>query len=855
MKQVLGIVRGFALWLIVHIGYLVLGVALVALGRWTVGERAASESGGAASSATSGESEQVWTCPMHPQIRLPENVPCPLCGMDLVRASSQEDEDPRQLAMSEAARALAQIEVAAVERRDVARSVRMVGKVVLDQAAVRTISAWVPGRLERLFVDSTGVRVGEEEHLVEIYSPELLTAQEELLLARERIEQTAREASRFLGDSNERAYRSARDKLLLWGLSEAQVDAIEERGTPQDRMTIHAPGSGTVIERMVDEGDYVRVGTPLFRIADLSRLWVELDAFEQDLPWLRYGQKVSIEAEAMPGESILGRVTLVEPTLHEHTRTTKLRVHVPNEDGRLKPGMFVRGTARVWLSSEGAVLEEDLSDTWVCPMHPEVSSQEPGECTVCSMPLLPAEELNLSGPAAADAAPPLVIPSSAVLTTGRRAVVYVQVLGAERPTFEGRELRLGPRAGDDYVVLEGLEEGERVVVRGAFRVDSAMQIRAKPSLMSLEAEQPRVGSALSREHRAELLPLVELALELSELLAADEGELVSRLRDRLSGELSSLLAGELLRAGGRAANLERGWLEEAIEKVASAQDIEQWRDAHWPLSRAITELVREVGPVGPSMVEAWCPMAFDFRGAGWLQRPGELANPYFGASMLRCGEIRGRFESEEPPHAESDAASSARAGVEERLELGDPTSPEDAAAGGELDAPPSSEESLDERDGREDAFAPSRADLLPVFERYLEWQQALAADALEDSTEAQMFLVAVVADALSASAPGAPWSAEVELVRGALADELEEDGLQGARLRFSHVSNAMHALEQAAGNPTEHALRWIRCPMAFQGQGANWFQLEGAVSNPYFGARMSRCGLELALRPPVRGPR
>ena len=218
-----------------------------------------------------GEQEEadpaLWTCPMHPQIKLPDFGACPICGMDLVEMTRGGDDNPRQLVMSPASKALARIVTEQVRRKNVTRPVRMVGKVDYDETAVRTISAWVAGRIDRLYVDYTGVRVREGDHLVWLYSPDLLTAQEELLSAKARVQVTAGESSEFLASSNLDAYTSSREKLLLWGLTEEQVQEIEDRGTASDRVMLTSPSTGVVIDKMLDEGAYVQTGSHIYRVA------------------------------------------------------------------------------------------------------------------------------------------------------------------------------------------------------------------------------------------------------------------------------------------------------------------------------------------------------------------------------------------------------------------------------------------------------------------------------------------------------------------------------------------------------------------------------------------------------------
>lgn len=371
-----------------------------------------------------------WTCSMHPHIQQPGPGKCPICAMDLIpiyAEGARGPEGPRTLTLSETAQKLAEIQTAPVRRKAVDVDLRMAGKVDYDETRLGYITAWVPGRIERLWVDFTGVEVAQGDPMAELYSPELLAGQEELI-------QAARAAER--DERFQATFEVVRNKLRLWGLTEKQIDEIAARDRPGERVTLHSPLSGVVVDRHATEGMYVDTGMQLYTIADLSRLWVKLDAYESDLRWLTKGQKVHLEAEAYPGETFEGTIAFIDPVVDARSRTVKIRVDAPNPLGRLKPEMFVRAV-----------------------VHARVPSEDGME--------------------------PLVIPASAALVTGKRAVVYIAVAG-QNGVYEGREVALGPRAGDYYVVREGLNEGEEVVTHGNFKIDSAIQILAKSSMMSPE---------------------------------------------------------------------------------------------------------------------------------------------------------------------------------------------------------------------------------------------------------------------------------------------------------------------------------------------------------------------------------
>lgn len=588
---------------------------------------------------SAGDEQTLWTCPMHPEVVLPDDVPCPKCGMDLVPKVPGDDPGERRVRLTDAAARLAEIETAPARRAFVTMPVRMVGKIDYDETRLRTIAARVAGRLDRLFVDYTGIRVAEGDHLVSLYSPDLLIAQQELLQAKARLAEQDASTSEFLQSSDERSYRAVREKLVLWGLSEQQVDEVEARGTAEDHMLIRSPTRGVVIDKRKEEGDYVQEGTAIYRIADLRKVWVQLAAYEQDLPWLRYGQHVTLFAEALPGERFEGAISFLAPTVDERTRTVRVRVDVDNEDGRLKPGMFVRGVVRARIGDGGAVLEPRLAGKWISPMHPEVVKDGPGTCDVCGMDLVPAEQLGYA--VGEDTPKPLVVPASAVLVTGKRGVVYVQVERGDAPTYEGREVVLGPRAGDDYIVRAGLRENELVVVHGAFRVDSAMQIQAKPSMMSQPGEGDRWTGPQTAAFRDSLAPVYAAYLTVARALGDDDLQAARDGVAAMAERLPDVDATALERTAAQRWTDELASLQDALAAARAADDIDALRVAFEDLARDVLAVERTFGHAGEDVwIEAFCPMAFDDKGAAWLQPKGTIHNPYFGATMLVCGEAR-----------------------------------------------------------------------------------------------------------------------------------------------------------------------------------------------------------------------
>lgn len=589
----------------------------------------------------------LWTCAMHPQIQLPEPGNCPICGMELIPMTRDVyDGRDRRLVMSPAAQKLAEIQTSPVERKFVDARIRMIGKIDYDETRVKTISSYVPGRIDKLYVNYTGIPVSKGDHLALIYSPDLLTAQEELVEAKRRVAQSGKENSEFLRQSDQRALDSAREKLRLFGFGEDQIREIEKRGSAEDNMMVNAPLGGIVIHKSVNEGQYVQTGTPIYTVADLAKVWVKLEAYETDLLWLHYGQHVDLQAEAYPGEHFDGIIAFIDPVLDPDTRTVNVRVNVDNPNNRLKPGMFVHATVHARVAKSGKVMDPELAGKWISPMHPEIVRDEPGDCPICGMPLVKAEE---HGYVRSDdeTAKPLVVPASAVLVTGARAVVYVEISGMERPTYEGREILLGPRAGDYYIVQDGLDAGDRVVTHGNFNIDSALQIQAKPSMMSVEGQSPEEGGDIAT-FRIALEPVYQSYLSAQQHLALDQldqaKEAVRSMPGLVDAVDMTLVHGdthELWMTANRQ-------LKRAATLLLNADTLDKARESFDIASKAVIQLEERFGHTGDfTYYQVYCPMAFD-GGASWLQLSDQVHNPYFGQRMPDCGEITAQHD----PHGE-----------------------------------------------------------------------------------------------------------------------------------------------------------------------------------------------------------
>ena len=368
---------------------------------------------------------EVWTCSMHPQIRMDKPGKCPICGMDLIPLSSMSGggADAMAVHLTKEAAQLANVMTSVVSSQATAKEIRLYGKVQADERLLQSQVTYLAGRIEKLLVNFTGETVRKGQPLAVIYSPDLVTAQQELI-----------EAARTK-DIQPEIYEASLEKLRQWKLSDKQISSIESTGKVQPNMDITSNASGIVTARRVNNGDYVGQGAVLYEVADLSRVWVLFDAYESDLAFLQRGNKVEFTLQALPGETFTGNISFIDPVIDPVNRVAKVRIEMNNPGGKLKPEMFANGTVKANLDKYAGKL---------------------------------------------------VIPRSAVLWTGKRSVVYVKRPGDE-PIFTMRQIETGPLLGNSYVVTEGLSEGEEIVTDGAFSVDAAAQLEGKPSMMNQEA--------------------------------------------------------------------------------------------------------------------------------------------------------------------------------------------------------------------------------------------------------------------------------------------------------------------------------------------------------------------------------
>ncbi|MDX5437954.1 MAG: efflux RND transporter periplasmic adaptor subunit [Pontibacter sp.] len=556
--------------------YILVALAGLFLGWLIFGGRAAEEA-----HDHEGETAGVveYTCSMHPQIRQNEPGKCPICGMDLIPVTAAGggtgEPSPYVLEMTPEAIALANIQTTPVQMTNPENELLLTGTVALNEQKVSSITAKFPGRIERLYVNFTGQEVRKGERLASVYSPELITAQREL-------QEAAKSRDIF-----PELYQAARTKLRLWNLSDRQIERIQNANQIITNFDIYSDMSGVVTQRMVAVGDYVSTGSVMFEVANLSSVWVVLDAYETDLSWLKEGATVKFTAPGIPGEEFTARVQFVTPVLDASTRAVQVRAEVTNPGNQLKPGMFVNAN----IKSSGKVAKAQGNS--------------------------------------------LAVPRTAVLWTGKRSVVYVKVDDREKPAFEMREIVLGPRVGDMYLVESGLSQGEQVVTNGVFAVDGAAQLSGNYSMMTAPANKMmEVPEAFQNQFTAVIDQYYTLKNALVASDAAAARKAAGNLIQTINKVDMSLLDGS---THAKWMQLLPG-LKRHAEAIQQGTKIEQQRIAFSPLSDHLIDAVETFGTNKEVVYKQKCPMAMNDKGAFWLSEQKDIRNPYFGDAMLTCGE-------------------------------------------------------------------------------------------------------------------------------------------------------------------------------------------------------------------------
>ena len=562
---------------------------------------------------------KLWTCSMHPQIKMKKPGKCPICGMTLIPLTNNKSEEKvgdDEVVFTEDAIKLAAIQTSEVMQTSAIKDLRLLGRVQPDERRLYTQAAHIPGRIERLYVNFTGEKVVKGQKIISLYSPELITAQKELFEAIK-----SKEVYPQL-------YTATINKLKLWKLTDAQIQAIEKSGKVQENIDILSDYTGYVIKRKVELGDHVMAGSSLFEIADLSKVWVMFEAYERDLPFVNTQDNVNFTVQALAGDAFSGKVTYIDPFVDAKTRIAKIRVEVTNNNGKLLPEMYANGLLKA--------------------------------------------KLNKGIEA-------VVIPKSAVLWTGKRAVVYVKVPHKTITSFKYREVILGETLGNFYIVKNGLNTGEIIATNAVFRIDAAAQLNGQKSMMNPTGAKGNTGgmnmpgmnmggdkkkakmtdaemkkmkkpskdmknmvmidkSKIDKKFKSQLGQVVQVYIQLKEALTKDDFVTAEKQSKALKSAFikvdMSLLLGDAHNAW--MADLKK--LNAANNRIIVAKNIKNQRDNFGPLGATLSKVIDSYGIIskkGKIYVD-YCPMVKQV----WLSYDKNILNPYYGKSMLTCGEVK-----------------------------------------------------------------------------------------------------------------------------------------------------------------------------------------------------------------------
>ncbi len=419
----------------------VLATALVIM----IGRELISRGSGSAAESVKGKVDQVpepeqeyYTCPMHPSVRSDRPGACPVCGMALVKKTTQQAVGEEHvtniegISLSPTQRVMANVTTATVERKTLRKELTAIGVVDFAEPNYLHISMRFSGRLDKLYLTYTGQTVNKGDPVADVYSPEAISAQQEYLLALESREQMKNAPEQVVAGAVD-LHDQARQKLIRWGFTEQQVKKLAESREIARTITMLSPISGTVMKKNVDPQHYAVMGEDIYDVADLSTVWIYLDMYEKDIRFVKIGQTVRVTTDAYPNETFKGQVSFIDPVLNADTRTVRVRTIFANHAGKLKPNMYVKAAIGV----------------------PSTNT--------------------------------LVVPASSIMSTGKRSIVWVEV---QANTFEPRDVTVGASTETYTEVVQGLQEGERVAGTGGFLIDSESELRRPNESVQKENEPP-----------------------------------------------------------------------------------------------------------------------------------------------------------------------------------------------------------------------------------------------------------------------------------------------------------------------------------------------------------------------------
>lgn len=542
-----------------------------------------------------------YTCPMHPQVIQDGPGECPICGMDLVPVN-KGDANSNHLMLNDSQIKLANITTQKAITQSIGQSVVVNARLVENEELTEVISSRAGGRIEKLFVKETGRTVKKSEPLYELYSETVLTLQKEYLLAKEQYELLGATEKRYAS-----FLKAAERKLLLYGLSPDQISKLGQTKNIQPRITFLAPVSGVVTEISVAEGQYVPEGGALYRIEDISKLWVEAELYPSETELVKTGDKINVNINGFESSPVEATITFLSPEYRSNTQITIVRAAINNPDMKYKPGM----QARVIFSH---------------------SSKKA-----------------------------LTVPVDAVIRDGKGTHLYVQ---KGKNTFKPQMVKTGMEDFDRVEIIEGINEGDTIVVSGAYLLYSEIVLKkgANPMAghdhggMQMDSKQmegmemrdeattskdeARMNTAVDPEFSRQLAAVLKSYLEVKDALVASDAESASTKINNVSSSLSKVDM-NLLKG-----NAHMKWMEnlnrmnESVKVIKASKNTEEQRASFSRLTEALYASIKTFNVPGLQLYYQFCPMAFDNKGAYWISSEEEISNPYFGEQMLRCGETK-----------------------------------------------------------------------------------------------------------------------------------------------------------------------------------------------------------------------
>ncbi|MBS1505957.1 MAG: efflux RND transporter periplasmic adaptor subunit [Bacteroidetes bacterium] len=534
--------------------------------------------------------KKTYTCPMHPQIIQDKPGTCPICGMDLVPVTAGGDKT--EVTLSESQIELANITVQRVSIQEIGNSLLLNGRLKADENQTEMISTRVPGRLDKLFLKETGVRITQGQVIYEIYSEQLLTFQQEFLLAHEQ--------ARSIDNKRYRSYlQAAKKKLWLYGMTEAQINDLSKSKVTNPRIQFVAPASGIITEIMVSEGQYVTEGAAIYRLEKLNRLWVEAELYPHEASLIKLGEPVTIYVNGFANHPMESTVIFLSPEYRQGSQIFILRASLLNPDYQFVPGMQAE-----------IVFEHSKKKA-------------------------------------------LALPADAVIREENGGHVYKKT---GKGIFKAQMVSTGLENFNKVEVTGGIQEGDSIVVTGAYLLYSEIVLKKGTNPMAghqhgqgtdqttassqrtteVEEKPISVDPKFSRQ----LGGVITSYLKVKDALVASDSKNASTQILEVATKLKQVDM-SLLKGDGHMKWMEQlKTMEESIKRIEAAKDIEIQRGSFSQLTEALYAAIKVFQVKGLQAYYQYCPMAFDNKGAYWISREEQISNPYFGEQMLRCGETK-----------------------------------------------------------------------------------------------------------------------------------------------------------------------------------------------------------------------